>query len=82
MAALGSGNNGEFTFLDLVSLASFFIGIENLEMNLTQDDKQDLQQDLAEKSDLLLNEIHGHLEKQDALLTQIIKVLEGLKNDS
>ena len=81
MAKLGNGINGEFTFLDLVSLASFFIGIENLEMNLTQDDKQDLQNDLSEKADLLLNEIHGHLEKQDKLLTQILEVLEGLKND-
>ena len=75
-------DSNSLDFLDFVSLLSFWIGIENLESNMTQSDKQDLQNDLSEKSDLLLNEIHGHLEKQDQLLTQILKVLEGLKDDS
>lgn len=67
----GSGDNGEWTFLDLISIASFFVGIENLDMNLTQDDKQDLQRDLSEKSDVILSEIHKHLEEQDKLLKEI-----------
>ena len=67
----GSGDNGDLTFLDIVSLASFFVGLENLDMNLTQDDKQDLQRDLSEKSDVILTEIHKHLEEQDKLLKEI-----------
>ena len=67
----GSGDNGEWTFLDIISIASFFVGMENLDMNLTQDDKQDLQRDLSEKSDVILSEIHKHLEEQDKLLKEI-----------
>ena len=72
---IGTGDSGELTFLDLVSLASFFVGIENLDMNLTQDDKQDLQRDLSEKSDAILSEIHKHLEEQDLKLNIILEKL-------
>ncbi len=82
MRGLGSGENGEFTFLDMVSLLSFLIGIMNLDENLTQGDKQELQQDLSNKADLLLNEIHSHLETQDKKLDEIIILLRGdNKND-
>lgn len=73
---LGSGNSGEFTFLDMLSIASFLVGIENLEENLTQNDKQDLQSDLSAKADYLLKEIHGHLERQDKMLKKIMEVLK------
>lgn len=71
----GSGDNGEWTFLDIISLISFVIGIENLQENLNQSDKQDIQNDLSEKSDVILKEIHNHLEKQDKLLTEIMEKL-------
>lgn len=79
MTGLGSGDRGEFTFLDIVALMSFFIGVINLDENLTQSDKAELQESLSQKADLLLGEIHDHLEKQDALLQ---KILEELQNDS
>ena len=37
---VGSGANGELTFLDIITLISFFVGIENLDLNITQDDVQ------------------------------------------
>lgn len=58
-------------FLDIISLLSFIISVENLEQNLTQNDKQQLQNDLSEKADKILTEIHTHLEKQDKLLSDI-----------
>lgn len=73
---LGSGDNGEFTFLDIVSIASFLLGVMNLEENLTQGDKQELMEDLSSKADLLLKEIHRHLQEQDKKLDAIIKRLE------
>lgn len=76
MKGLGSGENGEFTFIDILAILSFWVGIENLNMNLTQDDKQDLQKDLADKADNLLKEIHSHLESQDKKIDYIIKRLE------
>lgn len=75
---MGSGSNGEFTFMDVLSILSFAIGIKNLDLNVTQEDAQRIQSDLTEKTELLLNEIHGHLEKQDALLKSI---LEEVKKD-
>lgn len=71
--------NGQLDFLDLITLASFVIALQNLDENITQSDKADLQEDLSNKADLLLREIHGHLEEQDALLRDI---LEELKHDS
>lgn len=75
---LGNGENGEFTFLDTLNLISFFIGIMNLNENLTQGDKQDLQETFSQKADDLLTEIHSHLQKQD---DKIDKILEVLNND-
>ena len=76
MKGLGSGDNGEFTFLDSITLVGFLVGMMNLEENLTQGDKQELQKDLADKAELLLEEIHSHLEEQDRKLDQILKTLE------
>ena len=76
---LGSGENGEFTFLDTLGILSFIIGTMNLNENLTQGDKQDLLQEFSSKADLLLKEIHSHLEKQD---NKLDKLLEEMSNDS
>ena len=76
---LGSGDNGEFTFLDTLNILSFIIGTMNLNENLTQGDKQDLLQEFSSKADLLLKEIHSHLEKQD---NKLDKLLEEMSNDS
>ena len=75
MSGLGSGENGQFTFLDTISLISFFVGMMNLNENMTQGDKQDLMEELSKKSDLLLKEIHSHLEKQDKKIEFILEVL-------
>ena len=79
MKGLGSGDYGEFTFLDIISIVSFLIGVANLEENMTQGDKQELQEDLSSKADLLLKEIHKHLEEQDQKLNLILERLENQK---
>ena len=76
---IGSDNNGQLTFLDIISLMSFYTSLINLNENLSQSDKQELQNDLAEKMDIILQEIHGHLEKQDI---KIDKILEVITNDN
>lgn len=70
---MGSGNNGEWTFMDILSIMSFMIGIKNLDLNVTQEDAQRLQSELSEKTDLLLKEIHGHLEEQDKKINTILE---------
>lgn len=76
---LGSGINGQFTFLDVVSLISFYIGIANLNENLSQNDKQDMLANLHDSAKSLLNEIHSHLKTQDEKLDLILAKLEEAK---
>lgn len=73
---VGSGENGELTFLDELSVVSFFIGLLNLEENLTQGDKQDLEDVVNRRIDGLIQEVHSHLQTQDKKLDEIIKRLE------
>ena len=75
MRGLGSGDNGEFTFLDIITLVSFYVGLINYDENLTQSDKQDLENQLSSKMDLLLTEIHKHLEEQDKKIDLILERL-------
>lgn len=80
---LGTGEGGELTFLDLVALMSFFIGVLNLDANITQTDMQDQTQDLDARfsaaTRAALAEIHYHLQEQDHKIDQI---LEALKNEN
>lgn len=66
----------QLSFLDLLTIASFAISLENLEENMTQSDKQDLQKELSDKTDLLLKEIHQHLEQQDKKIDEILRRID------
>lgn len=70
---LGSGANGEFTFIDIISLISFYVGLENYASNISQEDVQQVAENI-------LNEIHDHLQTQDEKLNQIIEVLKHESN--
>lgn len=74
--------NRQLDLLDLMNIASFCIGLMNLNENVTQGDKQDLMQELSAKSDFLLDEIHKHLKNQDEKLETIMQRLEIKENDS
>ena len=62
MSTLGSGNYGELTFLDCISLCSFFIALQNLDSNISQDDMQELQATISSKTNDLINNIKISLE--------------------
>lgn len=72
-------NNKQLNFLDLLSIASFCIGLMNLDENITQGDMQDLTQDFNTRAETVLEEIHGHLEVQDAKLEEILKRVKELE---
>lgn len=72
---MGYKDNGQFDFLDIITMLGFVISVENLNENLSQNDKQDLQNDLSEKADRILKEIHTHLETQDEKLNIIMEIL-------
>lgn len=73
-------DNGQLDFLDLISIMSFVIAVINLDENITQSDKQDLLNEFNDKAELLLNEIHKHLEDQDARLSAIQDTLKEIQN--
>ena len=75
-------DSGQLDFLDLISIASFVIALQNLDLNVTQEDAQALQRALSEKTDLLLDEIHRHLEAQDVKLSNIETLLKEINNGS
>lgn len=79
-------NEWQFDFIDLLSLMSFYIGLLNLDMNITQND---IQQQTAEIDTRIndhvkkaLQDIHSHLKDQDVKLSEIQEQLKELKNDS
>ena len=85
MKGLGSGDNGEFTFLDTLSIISFLIAIENLGLNISQEDIQkqtkELDAKVDERVDKALNEIHNHLTKQDKKIDLLLERVNNNEND-
>lgn len=73
-------NNEQLKFLDLLNIASFCIGLMNLEENITQGDKQEMMQQLDQKVNIMLKEIHRHLEQQDEKINLIIEKLEVINS--
>lgn len=72
---LGTGANGEFTFLDTIAIVSFLIGLENLDMNITEADVQREAKKLDERLHEAVKDIHSHLSVQDAKLNIIMEAL-------
>lgn len=73
MSKIGSGDFGELTFLDFISLMSFFIGLQNLDLNVTQDTIDKQTQDLQAELQKAIEDIHSHLQLQDDKLNMIMR---------
>ena len=73
---MGSGDSGEFTFLDMLAILSFAIGVANYEENMTQSDKQELLQEFNHRMETALMDIHDHLSVQDAKIDRILKSIK------
>ena len=65
--------NNELSFIDLLSIMSFCIGVMNLDLNVSAED-------IDNQTQTLLGELHAHLEMQDSKLDNIIERLEKLEN--
>ena len=76
MIICGSGKDGELTFVDMIGLMSFAIGLENLDLNVTQNDieaqTKDLDARVNAKLEKALADIHTHLRTQDDKIDQIL----------
>lgn len=65
--------NEQLSFIDLLSILSFCIGVMNLDLNVSAED-------IDNQTQTLLNEMHSHLKLQDSKLDNIIQRLEFLEN--
>ena len=77
---IGSQANGELNFIDAVSLMSFFIGLQNLDLNATQEDAQRLEHKTNDNAERILTEIHSHLEEQDKKIDRMLHWMEEHTN--
>ena len=59
-------NNRQLEYLDLITILSFSIGLENLQENRQQ----------SENQEKIIKSIEEHLKKQDEQYEKIIKLLE------
>ena len=78
----GSGKNGELTFLDMISIISFCVGLQNLDLNLAQEDLEKQTQELDVRLHNVIDDIHRHLSVQDTKLNLILNRLEVMGNDT
>ena len=69
--------------ITILDILSFYIGIKNLGMNISQNDLQnqttDLDKKFSDKMEVALKEIHEHLERQDKKIDYLINLLKGDK---
>lgn len=79
MCGLGSGENGEFTFLDIISIISFLVGLQNLDMNITQEDMQNTTEKLDRALRIEVADIHNHLQEQDKKIDKLLEILSNRK---
>ena len=75
----GSGNNGEYTFLDVLNILSFFLALQNYDLNVDQNYMQDLEQQFNAQMSTVVGEIHSHLQMQDDKIDEILSILKQSK---
>ena len=64
--------NRQYDLLDVLNILSFVIGLLNYDENLTQNDKQELLEEMDNQTTTLLEEIHAHLKEQDIKIEEIL----------
>lgn len=77
-------DSNQIDLLDVLSVLSFLIGLENLGMNISQEDMQKATEQLDESLRQNVREIHSHLEMQDNKIDEILRRLsheEDTQND-
>ena len=64
-------DSSQFDFLDTLAVASFILGLENLELNIAQEDLDNQTKELDRSLREVVDDIHAHLKRQDELITAI-----------
>lgn len=72
-------NKNELTFIDMLSIISFCVGLQNLDLNLSQNDLDNQTQELDSRLRRVVDDIHLHLQEQDK---KIDLILAEVRNDN
>lgn len=59
--------------LDIIQIVSFVVGVQNYKENLTQNDKDDIMNHLDKQTKEILIGVKAELERQNAMLEEILK---------
>ena len=76
MRGLGTGADGEWTFLDMLTIMGFCIGLQNLDLNISQENLDNQTQELDAKLREVVDDIHQHLKDQDIKIDRILKEIQ------
>ena len=79
MKKIGSGKDGELTFLDAISVLSFIVDLQNLDLNVTQQDFQEEAAYLDGMLRLSVKNLQDHLSIQDSKLNIIMETLRRME---
>ena len=71
-----------YSYIDYVNLMDLAINIRNLRSNTSQEERQKLEEHFNDKLNILLEQIHGHLQQQDAKIDKILTMLEAHEDDN
>lgn len=74
-----NNNENKLNMIDLISVISFLVGLENLYENRQQSEQNDVQSANDRQAKFLLEELGRKFEEQNELLR---KILERIGNDS
>lgn len=73
--------NGNMSLLDAITIISFLVGLENLELNITQNDLENQTQEIDRRVDKkiqsALDDIHVHLKDQEQKLNYILEAMNN-----
>ena len=72
-------SNGQFDALDMLGVASFLLGVENLMENRQQSAQNDVGAANDKQASYLLSEIGKRLDRQDRTLEVIMEKLEQME---
>ena len=83
MSGTSRRTDNELTFIDLISIISFLVGLENLDLNISQDDMDAQTRELDKRLREQISDIHSHLSVQDTKLNIILeRIGDIVKNGS
>ena len=71
-----------YSYIDYVNLMDLAISLCNLRSNNSQEERQKLEEHFNNKLNTLLEQIHGHLQQQDAKIDKILTMLEAREDDT